>query len=151
MNRQASHHSTHLSGEEGSSLILVIFSSVLALSVALAGASATSLYLERKRLLDLADSASLAAADGFRLDQVRVVGDTLSVSLDSATVQAAAHTFLRDACHTSPCPQLVRAYTADGTSATVELSGVWKPPIVSDYLPLQVPLRVTATARNFAG
>ncbi len=52
--------------------------------------SATTLYLERKRLFTVADGAALAAAEAWRLDTVRVDGDRLAIELDSGEVRAAA-------------------------------------------------------------
>ncbi|WP_233279323.1 pilus assembly protein TadG-related protein, partial [Microterricola pindariensis] len=56
-----------LRGEEGSSLVLTVFYGAFALALILIVVAATSLSLERKRLLSVADGAALAGAEAFEL------------------------------------------------------------------------------------
>lgn len=135
-------------GESGSTLLLTIFYCVLGLSIVLVVASATTLYLERKRLLTLADGAALAAAEAWQLDAVRVDGDLLAVELDAADVRAAAAAYLGDAASGLDDVELVRAASDDGRSATVTLRSVWRAPIDSEFVPVTVPIEVTVTARS---
>jgi hypothetical protein len=134
--------------EAGSTLLLTIFYGVLALALVLVVVSATSLYLERKRLFTLADAAALAAAESWRLEEVRVDGDRLVYDLDDADVRAAASDYLGDASHSLQGLELVRASAADGRSATVTLRATWYAPIHSEFTPLTVPIEVTADARS---
>lgn len=134
--------------EEGSTLLLTIFSGVLALALVLVVVSATSLYLERKRLFALADGAALAAAESWGLDDGRVEDGELVFDLGADAVRAAASGYLGDAAHTLHGLELVRADSADGRSATVTLRAVWYAPISSEYLPVTVPIEVTADARS---
>jgi uncharacterized membrane protein len=134
--------------ESGSTLLLTIFYGVLALALVLVVASATSLYLERKRLFTLADAAALAAAESWRLEDVRVEGDRLVYDLDDADVRAAAADYLAGAAHSPRGVELVRASAADGVSATVTLRATWRAPIHSEFTPLTVPIEVTADARS---
>ena len=136
------------SDERGSTLLLTIFYGVLALALVFVVVSATSLYLERKRLFTLADAAALAAAESWRLEDVRVVGDRLAVDLADADVRAVASAYLDDAAHSLRGLELVRATSADGLSATVTLRATWHAPIHSEFIPLTVPLEVTADARS---
>ena len=129
-------------------MLLTIFYGVLGLALVLVVVSATSLYLERKRLFTLADGAALAAAEAWRLDDVRVEGGELVFDLDAATVRAAASDYLDDASHSLRGLDLVRADSADGRSATVTLRAVWHAPISSEFLPVTVPIEVTADARS---
>ncbi|MBM7505171.1 pilus assembly protein TadG-related protein [Agromyces aurantiacus] len=134
--------------EDGSTLLLTIFYGVLALALVLVVVSATSLYLERKRLFTLADGAALAAAESWRLEDVRVEGRDLVFDLDDAAVREAAAEYLGDAVSSLEGVELVRAGSADGRSATVTLRAVWRAPISSEFLPLTVPIEVTADARS---
>ncbi|WP_430645607.1 pilus assembly protein TadG-related protein [Agromyces sp. GXS1127] len=134
--------------EGGSTLLLTIFYGVLALALVLVVTSATSLYLERKRLFTLADGAALAAAESWRLEEVRLEGDALVFGLDEASVADAAATYLGDAGHSLRGLELVRAGSADGRSASVTLRAVWHAPISTDLVPVTVPIEVTADARS---
>ena len=139
--------------EEGSTLILTIFYGFLALLLILVVVAATSLYLERKRLLTLADGAALAGAEAFDLGAMTVTADGagagLRPSLSSAGVRAAAEEYL---AATPPGRMeglsVSGAASGDGQSATVSLSAYWRPPVLAVLLPEGVPLEVTAVARS---
>ena len=134
--------------EAGSTLLLTIFYCVLGLSIVLVVASATTLYLERKRLLTLADGAALAGAEAWQLDSVLVDGDRLAFDLDDVDVQAAVSAYLGDAASGLDDVELVRAASDDGRSATVTLRSVWRAPIDTKLVPVAVPIEVTVTARS---
>ena len=139
--------------DEGSTLILTIFYGFLALLLILVVVAATSLYLERKRLLTLADGAALAGAEAFDLGAVAVTaegsGAVLRPSLSSADVRAAAEEYLAAAPHGRMEELMVSgAASVDGQSATVSLSAYWRPPVLAVLLPTGVPLEVTAVARS---
>ena len=134
--------------EDGSTLLLTIFYGVLGLALVLVVVSATSLYLERKRLFTLADGAALAAAESWRLDDARVEDGELMFDLGAESVRAAAYDYLGDASHSLRGLDLVRADSADGRSATVTLRAIWHAPISSEFLPVTVPIEVTADARS---
>ena len=134
--------------DEGSTLLLAIFYCFLGLSLVLVVVSATSLYLERKRLFTLADGAALAAAEAWSLDTVQVDGDRLALELDTGDVRQAASEYLGDAVHSLHGVELVRAASDDGQSATVTVRAVWYAPIHTELLPVSVPIEVTATARS---
>jgi uncharacterized membrane protein len=134
--------------ERGSTLLLTIFYCFLGLSLVLVVVSATTLYLERKRLFTLADGAALAAAEAWSLDSVRVDGDRLDVALDDPEVSTAAIAYLEAAATELDDVRLVRAASDDGRSATVTLRTTWEAPIHTELLPLTVPIEVTVTARS---
>lgn len=129
-------------------MLLTIFSGVLGLALVLVVVSATSLYLERKRLFTLADGAALAAAESWRLEDVEIVDGELSLDLDADQVRGAAEDYLGDAVHSLQGLELVRAVSADGRSASVTLRAVWHAPISSEWIPVTVPIDVTADARS---
>ena len=137
------------SDDEGSTLILTTFYAFLALVLILVVVGASSLYLERKRLLTLADGAALAGAESFTLDAVSLEAQTPRPVLRSAEVRAAAEAYLTVAPHGGVVGvQLTGADSADGRSATVSLGAIWRPPVLAFFLPEGVPLEVTAVARS---
>jgi hypothetical protein len=81
-------------GDEGSILPQICFYTGLALLVTLIVASATSLYLERKRLFTLADGAALVGAESFTLADVAVTPSGPRIELDPAEVRAAVRSYL---------------------------------------------------------
>lgn len=136
--------------DEGSTLLLTIFYGVLALAIVLVVIAASSLYLERKRLFSLADGAALAAAEAWRLDEVRIDGDALRFELDDGRLVDEARDYLADAspAATEGAVELVRAASDDAQSATVTLRTTWHAPFSTEFLPVSVPIEVTATARS---
>jgi uncharacterized membrane protein len=134
--------------DSGSTLLLTIFYCFLGLSIVVVVASATTLYLERKRLFTVADGAALAAAEAWQLETVRLDGDRLAIELDSAEVHAAASAYLAEAAGDLDDLELVRAASDDGRTATVTLRSVWHAPLHSELVPLAVPIEVTVTARS---
>ena len=132
----------------GSTLLLTIFYCFLGLSIVVVVASATTLYLERKRLFTVADGAALAAAEAWQLETVRLDGDRLAIELDSAEVRAAASAYLAEAAGDLDDLELVRAASDDGRTATVTLRSVWHAPLHTELVPLAVPIEVTVTARS---
>ena len=134
--------------ETGSTLLLTIFYGFLGLSIVLVVVSATTLYLERKRLFTVADGAALAAAEAWSLETVRLDGDRLAIELDSANVRAAAAEYLAVAATDLDDVELVRAASVDGRTATVTLRSTWEAPLHTELVPLEVPIEVTVTARS---
>jgi uncharacterized membrane protein len=136
--------------DEGSTLLLTIFYGVLALALVLVVVAASSLYLERKRLFSLADGAALAGAEAWRLDEARIEGDALRLELDDGRIADEARAYLADAGGgtTAGPVELVRAASDDAQSATVTLRTTWRAPFSLEFLPIQVPIEVTATARS---
>ncbi|WP_022890550.1 pilus assembly protein TadG-related protein [Agromyces italicus] len=134
--------------ESGSTLLLTIFFCVLGLSLILVVASATSLYLDRKRLFTLADGAALAAAEAWSLDEVSIDDGEFALELDDADALRAANAYLGDAVHELDQLELVAAGSPDGRTATVTLRAVWNAPIGTEFIPVEVPIEVTATARS---
>lgn len=138
--------------DEGSVLLLTIFSAILALAVILGVMAASSLYIERKRLFTVADGAATAAAEAFSLDSVTFVDGRPRIYLTDEQVDAEARQYLAVAGSTGSIPMsLVSAQSEDGRSATVTLAGQWYPPMVSLFFPQGIELSVSATARTVFG
>jgi hypothetical protein len=141
-----------LRDDAGSTLPLVIFYGFLALALVLIVAAASSLYLERKRLFTLADDAALVGAESFDLNSVTFTGHGPRPVLQPAQVHAAVTSYLAG----NPVDRfeglvVERATTLDGKSATVTVSAVWHPPVVTVFVPDGMRIDATAVARSVFG
>jgi hypothetical protein len=135
--------------QDGSTLLLTIFYGLVATTLILLVAAATSLYLERKRLFTLADGAALAAAESFTLD---TSSGTPVPRLDSSAVADATERFLAIAPHDGfEGFRVGRAVALDDVGASVTLMAYWRPPVITLVLPAGVPIKVTAEARAAFG
>jgi uncharacterized membrane protein len=144
-----------LHDDAGSTLPLIAVFAALAIALILVASAATSLYLERKRLLAVADGAALAGAESFELADLLDQPDPESARpvLDDAGVRAAVDVHLAmvpSAGDDTPIAVL-EAGSPDGTSATVTLGSVWRPPILAFAVPDGVAIEATATARSVFG
>jgi hypothetical protein len=133
--------------EAGAAVPLVVGLFAIAAAFVAVAAAATSLHLDRLRLLTVADGAALAGAEAFRVADVAVEGDEVVPALRPDAVRAA----VADQVAAADPGDLeglavVEAGTRDGRSATVVLRAVWRPPIVSALLPDGVPVTVVSTA-----
>jgi hypothetical protein len=135
--------------DEGSTLPLIAGFTAVALALTLTIAAAGSLYLERKRALTVADGAALAAAESFPLGEMTLDETGVAPRLEQAPARAAAVDFLaRDPDPRTSDLRLVDVSVADGRSATVTLETVWRPPMLTAFLPGGVTIDATATARS---
>ena len=138
--------------DDGSILPLISFFGALALLVTLLVASATSLYLERKRLFTLADGAALVGAESFELDEVVLTPDGPRAELTAAGVRDAVGAYLTS----NPIGRfeglaLEDATTRDGRSAEVTVSAIWRPPVVTLFVPEGMRIEATAVSRTVFG
>jgi len=136
--------------ERGSMLPLFGGAAVLSLVIIFGVSSATSLLIERQRLFALADSAALAGAESFDPALLREGGSGIVVTLESDRVRGAVSRFLATA-DVSGFESLAveRAGTGDGRSADVELSSLWRPPLVSGFFPAALRISVSARSQAF--
>ena len=138
-----------LRSDDGSTLPLVAGFVALALAVILTVTAASSLYLERKRLLNVADGAALVGAEAFDLDAVSLDDGVVAPRLDTPDVEHAVLAYLAAEPTTDRAEiELEQAASLDGRSATVTLSSQWTPPVLTFVLPNGVTVRVTSTARS---
>lgn len=140
------------SDDRGSILPLICFYGALALLVTLIAASATSLYLERKRLFTLADGAALVGAESFDLDDTTMSPEGPRATLTDTAVRDAVGAYLAsnpigefEALH------LDDASTPDGRSAQVTVSAIWRPPVVTLFVPEGLRIDATAVSRTVFG
>ena len=114
--------------------------------------AATSLYLEKKRLFTLADGAALVGAESFSLTDVTLGPDGPRPLLHAVEVRAAVSDYLGgNPIGAFESLRLVDATTVDGLSATVTVSSVWRPPVVTIFVPEGLRIEATATARSVFG
>ncbi|MEY4312718.1 MAG: hypothetical protein RLZZ319_227 [Actinomycetota bacterium] len=106
---------------------------------------ATDLAITRTALQSTADAAALVGAESFNPARAIVDGDVLEVRLTDRGVRRAVRVFLRDA---RPDVRLDAATSSDGVTAEVVVRARWEPPLVSEFLPLHIPLTATARARS---
>ena len=140
--------------DSGQVMLLIIVYTAIALSLILVVFSASSVHLDRKRLLAVADAAAHDAADdldrGGYFD--RGVSAGLGVPLTDASVRASVEQYL--AAHPNSLQEvtIVSATSPDGRSAVVTLAARSPLPFTggvlqgwTDGVPLQVTSRSTAT------
>lgn len=138
--------------DDGSTLPLICFYGALALLVTLIVAAATSLYLERKRLFTLADGAALVGAEAFDLRDVRVTRDGPRVELEPADVRRDVRSYLSgNPIGRFEALRLDEATSLDGRSARVTVSAIWRPPVVTAFLPEGLRIDATAVSRTVFG
>lgn len=136
--------------DEGSTILLTIGFAALALALVLVGVAATSVYVEHKRLLSLADMLASTAAESFSIDDVLVLPDgSVRPVLDDARVQRSVVTALAESGHGGlRGVDIDSAVTVDGRSAEVSLSSDWRPPMLTLFVPEGVRIQATASARS---
>lgn len=139
-------------GDDGSTLPLVAAFGALGLALVLVVSAASSLYLERKQLFTLADGAALVGAEAFDLDSLERTADGWRPRLEPGEVATAVGQYLAAAPAGGFDGLAVeQATTVDGRSATVTLSAVWHPPVVTVFFPDGLRIESTASARSVFG
>ena len=111
----------------------------------------SSVYLEHKRLLSLADGASLAAADSYTLGEVETQSGSPSAVLNPARVRNVATDFVAR----SPASQRFEGLAVagatgspDGSTAVVVLTASVHPPVVNFLVPHGIRIEASSTARS---
>jgi uncharacterized membrane protein len=132
-------------------MVMILGYMVLALLVTTVVIGISSVYLEHKRLLSLADGASLAAAGSYTLGEVATQGGSPSAVLNPARVRNVAADFLTR----TPASQRFSGLavtgatgTPDGSTAVVVLTAVVHPPVVNFLVPGGITIEATSTARS---
>lgn len=136
--------------QEGQLMVFIIGYVVLALLVTAVVVDASSVYLEHKKLLSLADGASVAAADSFTLGQLEDPAGSPTAVLTSARVRSAAVDYLnRNGAFSRFSGLEVASLTGspDGYTAVVVLSAAVDLPVASYVVPGRVYIEASSTAR----
>ncbi len=132
-------------------IVLIIGYVLLALLVTTVVVGISSVYLEHKRLLSLADGASLAAADSFTLGDVGSDGGGPSAVLGSERVRNVAGDFISRNPAAERFDQLDVAPATgspDGSTAVVVLTAAVHPPVVNFLVPDGIRIEASSTARS---
>jgi len=125
--------------DAGNITLLSITFGALALVLMTVVASATSIHLDQKRLLGLADELSLEAADSldlatfYRGDAPRPTTDGV-VPLTDADVRRAVEQYLTDHAELAAAHEglvVTEAATDDGRTARVSVAALARPPLLS--------------------
>lgn len=137
--------------QDGQLMVMILGYVLLALLLATVVIGISSVYLEHKRLLSLADGASLAAADSYTLGEVSTQGGRPSAVLNPARVRNVAADFVAR----SPASQRFSGLavtgttgTPDGSTAVVVLTAAVHPPVVNFLIPDGIRIEATSTARS---
>lgn len=136
--------------ENGQMMVLTIGYVVVALLLATVVAAVSAVYIEHKKLLSLADGASVAAADSYSLGQAGGAEKPLAV-LSSERVRSVAESYLSQNSAYSRFDQLAIGRdtgSSDSATAEVVLKAVAHPPVVSFLLAEGVPIEARSTARS---
>ncbi|MBB6403945.1 pilus assembly protein TadG-related protein [Arthrobacter sp. AZCC_0090] len=137
--------------EEGQMMVLTIGYVAIALLLATVVAAASAVYIEHKKLLSMADGASVAAADSYSLGQVVGGAEKPSALLSNERVRSVTETYLSQNNAYSRFDQLAVGQdtgSPDSATAEVVLSAVAHPPVVSFLLPEGIPIEARSTARS---
>jgi hypothetical protein len=132
-------------------MVMILGYVVLALLVTTVVIGISSVYLEHKRLLSLADGASLAAADSYTLGEVETQGGSPSAVLNSARVRNVAADFVSRSPASQRFDELGIAGatgTPDGSTAVVVLTAAVHPPVVNFLMPDGIRIEATSSARS---
>lgn len=139
------------SREDGQLMVLIIGFVLVALLVATVVVAASSVYLEHKKLLSMADGASMAAAGSFTLGQLESSSGTPTAILSAGRVRSATADYLnRNSAFARFSDLAVAPATGspDGSTAVVVLSAAVHPPIVNFLVPDGIRIEATSTARS---
>jgi hypothetical protein len=131
--------------------VLIIGFVMLALLVATVMMGASALYIEHKKLLSLADGASVAAAGSYTLGQVETAGGTPSAALSGDRIRNVASDYLARNGAFDRFDALTVASatgTPDGSTAVVVLSAAVHPPVVNFLVPDGIQIEAASTARS---
>jgi hypothetical protein len=137
--------------EDGQMMVMILGYVALALLVTTVVIGISAVYLEHKRLLSLADGASLAAADSYTLGEVAAQGGSPSAVLNPARVRNVAADFVARSPASERFDDLAVAGTTgtpDGSTAVVVLTAAVHPPVVNFLIPAGIPIEATSTARS---
>ena len=140
-------------GDDGQVTLLLLGFVLLAVALITVVVAATGVHLDRKRLLDLADLATLDAADSVTDGGYFAAGAAPAASgvpLTSEAVRASVEQYVRD--HPDPAArwsavQVLDARTRDGRTAEIRLVAVSRLALVGPLLaPWTDGVRIEATA-----
>lgn len=138
------------SNDDGQVAVLVIGYTLLSLLILTVVMAASSIYLEHKKLLAVADGAAVAAADSFALAQEAPEAGPPATVLTLDGVRGATDAYLSTTGAAGRLSSLVVAPetgTPDGRTARVVLTATAHPPIINFLVPDGIRISAVAEAR----
>lgn len=132
-------------------MVLIIGYVLLALLVTTVVMAASSVYIEHKKLLSMADGASVAAADSYTLGQLESGAGSPTAVLNGSRVRSVAMDYLNRNNAFGRFGNLSiepATGSADGSTAVVVLSAAVHPPIVNFLVPDGIRIEAESTARS---
>jgi hypothetical protein len=133
--------------QRGSIAPLIAGLLALTLTLSLGVSSLTSLTLERHRLVALAETIALRAAESFEPSRVRLSSGQVDAPLSAGLIRSVARETLAHTPHQHEDLRLLVATTDDGVSARIVLQSTWRPPFASEFLPASLPVRAEVRSR----
>jgi uncharacterized membrane protein len=136
--------------EHGQITVLTIGYVLLALLLTSVVMAVSTVYIEHKKLLSMADGASVAAADSYSLGQMETKAGTPSAVLNGGRVRTVVTDYLTQNDAFTRFEGLAiepSTGSADGSTAVVVLSAAVHPPIVNFLVPDGIAIRAESTAR----
>ncbi|MBG6181359.1 Tad domain-containing protein [Arthrobacter sp. CAN_A1] len=148
---QAQWNSTFPGREDGQVMVMVIGYLLLTLLMITVVLGASAVYLDRQKLLSVADGAALTAADTYSLAEPAPGATAPVPELTPGTVRSTVQDYLDltgagtrfDGLAVDPATG-----APDGRTARVVLTAVVHPPVVNFLVPDGIPIVVTADARS---
>jgi hypothetical protein len=137
--------------EDGQLMVLIIGYVLLGMLVATVVTAASSVYIEHKKLLSLADGASMASAGSFTLGQLETSSGSPTAVLTSGRVRGAAAEYLSRSGAFARISDLAVAPgtgSPDGATAVVVLRAAVHPPVVNFLIPAGIRIEASSTARS---
>ncbi|WP_245934419.1 pilus assembly protein TadG-related protein [Arthrobacter psychrolactophilus] len=149
MIRRQPRHLREETDEQGQIMVLLIGFVLIVLLIVTVIAAAGSVYLGHKKLLSMADSAALAAADTFELSGGSASTDPGTLLTTPGVVAAAQNSLASADIPAGLSGIVVDAGTgaADSHTAKVSLSAVVHPLFINFLVPQGINITVTSTAR----
>lgn len=132
-------------------MVMVIGYLLLSLLILTVVLAASAVYLDRQKLLSVADGAALTAADTFRLAEPAPGTAVPLPALDSMLVRSTVQDYLDLTGASARFDGLAvdpGTGAPDNRTAQVVLSAVVHPPVVNFLVPEGIPIVVTAEARS---
>lgn len=136
--------------DDGQVAFLVIGYTLLSLLLLTVVMAASSIYLEHKKLLAVADGAAVAAAGSFTLASEPSAAGPPATILTSEGVRGAADSYLSTTGAAGRLSSLMVAPETgapDGRTARVALTATAHPPIINFLVPDGIRITVVAEAR----
>ncbi len=140
--------------ESGQVMILAIGYVLLTLMVLSVVMAISAVYLEQKKLLSVADSASMAASDNFGVGEVHGGSGSPIPALTNSSVQKATANYIAKTGASTRFNHLAissQTGAPEGRTAHVVLTAVVHPPIINYLVPAGIDIVAVSDSRPRLG